>query len=85
MSTNLYLVSLSLPFVTLLLIFGMRYFSVIRQAQLRYANDEAHRRLAEQAATAQAETASALHSITSTLTDVNDRLMKVEKVLKGIE
>jgi hypothetical protein len=85
MSTSIYLLSLCLPLGTLLLIFGMRYFSAVQQAKARLANDDAYRQVAEKAVTTQSENANALASIQSALADVRTRLTAIEKVLKEVE
>ena len=85
MSTSIYLLSLCLPLGTLLLIFGMRYFSAVQQANARLANDDAYRQVAEKAVTTQSENANALASIQSALADVRTRLTAIEKVLKEVE
>jgi hypothetical protein len=85
MTELLYLLTLCLPLGTILVVFGMRYFSAIQQAKARLANDDAYRRIAETAATAQTETAAALSSIGTALTDVRTRLAAVEKILKEVE
>jgi hypothetical protein len=41
MSTPIYIFTALLPFVTALLIFGMRYLAQIQQAKARGASDEA--------------------------------------------
>lgn len=85
MSDFIYLLSMGLLFGTILLVFGMRYFSAMQQSKARLANDGAYRQIAAQAATAQAETATALSSIGATLADVQSRLTAVEKILKEVE
>jgi uncharacterized membrane protein len=85
MSTSIYLLSLCLPLGTLLLIFGMRYFSAVQQAKARLANDDAYRQVAEKAVATQSENATALVSIQSALADVRTRLTAIEKVLKEVE
>jgi hypothetical protein len=85
MSETIYLLTLSLPLGTLLLVFGMRAFAAVQQAKARLANDEAYRQLAERAASAQAAAASALASIDANLAEVKARLAAVEKVLKEVE
>jgi len=85
MSEHLYLISICLPLGTILLVFAMRSLSAVRQAQARVANDGAYRQLAEKAADAQAETATALAAIQTALADVRTRLAAVEKVLKDVE
>ena len=85
MSEHLYLLTICLPLGTILLVFGMRYFSAIQQAKARLAHDEAYRRIAEQAVAAQSENAIALSSIQAVLSDVRTRLTAVEKILKEVE
>ena len=85
MSENLYLLTICLPLATILLVFGMRYFSAVQQAKARLASDTAYRQIAAQAASAQADTALALTSIDATLTDLKARLTGVEKILKAVE
>ncbi|HLZ65854.1 MAG TPA: hypothetical protein VKQ29_06460 [Aliidongia sp.] len=85
MSEHLYLLTICLPLVTILLVFGMRYFSAIQQAKARLAGEDAYRRIAEQAVAAQAENATALAAIQAVLADVSTRLIAVEKILKEVE
>jgi len=84
MSAPIYLTTLGICFGTVLLVFGMRYLSVIAQAKYRYANDEAYRQLAQQVLHAQAETAATLKALQATLGEVNARLVTVETVLKEV-
>lgn len=84
MSGSMYLFTICLPFATLLLIFGMRYSSTIKQAKLRFANEEAYRQLAEKAVAGQAETAAALASIAESLADLKTRVGAIENVLKEV-
>lgn len=85
MSEKMYLLSICLPLATILLVFGMRYFSAVQQAKYRFANDEAYRQIAEKAVAAQVEVASALTSIDAALTEVKTQLTAVDKVLKQID
>lgn len=85
MTTTLYLLTLCLPLGTILLVFGMRYVSAVRQAKARLANDGDYRQIADKAAAAEAETATALSSIQATLEEVRSRLTAVEKILKEVE
>ena len=85
MSASIYLLTLCLPLGTILLVFGMRYFSAIQQARARLANDDAYRQIAEKAAAAQSETASALSAIQASLAEMKTRLGAVEKILKEVE
>ena len=85
MTTFLYVLTLCLPLATVLLVFGMRYRSAIREAQARLANDGAYRDIAEKAVATQSDTAAALSAIQSALADVRTRLASVEKILKDVE
>lgn len=85
MSERVYLLTIFLPFGAALIIFGMKYYAAIQQAKARLASDEAYRQLAEQAATAQAETAATLVSMNAMLGDVKARLAVVEKILREVE
>ncbi len=85
MSEHIYLLSLGLLFGTILLIFGMKYFSALRQARVRAMNEDVYRVLAEKAVTAQSENAASLSSIQTELTQINTRLTAVEKILKAVE
>lgn len=85
MSEKVYLLSLSMPLLTILIVFGMRYLSAVLQARARLASDGAYRELAEKAAASQAATAAALASIDAALADVKSRLAGVEKVLKEVD
>jgi hypothetical protein len=85
MSGLFYLLTLCLPLATVLIVFGMRYLAAVQQARARLANDDAYRRIAEQAAASQTETAGALASIEASLTDVRTRLASVEKILKDVQ
>jgi predicted negative regulator of RcsB-dependent stress response len=85
MSEYLYLLTLCLPLGTVLLVFGMRYFSAVQQAKIRLASDEAYRQIAEKAVAAESGNATALSSIQAALADVRARLSAIEKILKEVE
>lgn len=84
MSEPVYLISIGAFCLTILLVFGMRYLSVIAQAKYRHVNDEAYRHLSQQALDAQAQTAATLKALQATLAEVNGRLVAVEHVLKEV-
>ena len=73
-----------LAFATILMIFGMKYFSVARQARLRSAGDSAYRALAEKAAAAEAASAAALASLQADLAEMKTKLASVERVLSEV-
>ncbi|MDM5177436.1 hypothetical protein PO883_09560 [Massilia sp. DJPM01] len=85
MSEHVFLITIGLPLVTVLLIFGMKYVAAIAQAKARLASDEAYRQLATQAAAAQSETAAALAAIGGHLAEVKTRVAAVEKMLRDVE
>lgn len=74
MSTPIYIFTALLPFVTALLIFGMRYVAQIQQAKARLAGDEAYRQLVEKVAGEQA----------TALAAIETRLSAIEKILKDV-
>jgi len=85
MSEKIFLLTIGLPLLTILLVFGMKYVAAIAQAKARLAGDEAFRQIAAQAAGAQAETASALAAMAVAMGELKTRLASVEKMLKEVE
>ena len=85
MTELLYLLTICLPLATVLLVFGMRYFSAIQQARARLANDDAYRQLAETASATQSRIAASLSVMETALSDVRARLAAVETILKAVE
>jgi hypothetical protein len=71
-----------LTLLTIVAVFGMRYFSAARQAAARLAGDADHRMLANQATAAQAESTA---SLKAELAEIRTRLASIEKVLKQVE
>ena len=84
MSDWLYLTSLSMFFGTVLAVFGIVAFALMQRARARLANDGAYRQIAETAASAAAETASALAVIRAALADTSARLGNIEAILKDV-
>jgi hypothetical protein len=84
MSTANYLITISVFFGTILVIFAMKYFSAAFAARSRMRADEAYRVLAEKAAAAEAENGAALAAIRSDLASVSASLAAIEKVLKQV-
>jgi hypothetical protein len=85
MSITQYLIFVSPLVVTILVVFGMKYFSAISQARARLANDQLYRALAEKSVTAQAENQAALATIRAELARVGASLATVEKILQQVE
>jgi hypothetical protein len=80
-----YLIFVAPLVVTVLVVFGMKYFSAMFQARARIANDALYRALAEKAVSAQAENQAALVAIRSDLTRFASSLASVEKILQQVE
>jgi Tfp pilus assembly protein PilO len=85
MHTSIYLLTLGLPLLTVLLVFGMKYFAAVQQARSRLAQDEAYRQLAAQAAQSQAEMTAQLAALGATLARLESRTASVEQILKQVE
>lgn len=85
MSESIYLISLGALFGTPLLIFGMKYVSAAYQARAHIQGDDAYRKLAADAVTAQAGNAATLSAIQSELAQIGTRVSAVEKILKEVE
>ena len=85
MSETVYLLTICLPLGTILLVFGLKYFSAAFQARSRLASESAYRELAEKAVTVQSDNAASLSSIQAELAQIRIRLAAVEKILKEVE
>ncbi len=85
MTTTLYLLTLVLPLGTILIVFGVRYWSAVQQAKARLANDDAYRQLAETASSAQSRIATSLAAVEANLSDVRTRMAAMEAILKAVE
>ena len=85
MTATFYLLTLTLPLATILIVFGVRYYAIVQQAKARLANDDAYRQLAETASTAQSQTATSLAAMETALSDLRTRLAAVETILKAVE
>jgi hypothetical protein len=85
MSEHVYLLTICLPLLAALIIFAMRYASQVLTARAAFAQDEAYRQLAIQAAGAQAEATATLIAIETRLAELAGRMGAVEKVLKDVE
>jgi hypothetical protein len=85
MTATEYLIFVSPLVVTIVVVFGMKYFSALFQARARLANDALYRTLAEKAVAAQSENQAALAAIRSDLTRFASSLASVEKILQQVE
>ncbi len=85
MTVILYLLTLVLPLVTILIVFGLRSYAAVQQAKARQANDDAYRQLAQNVATVQAQIATTLAAMETSLSDLRARQSAVEAILKAVE
>jgi Tfp pilus assembly protein PilO len=85
MSEHIYLLTIALPLWTILLVFGMKYFTAFQQARQRLGDDQAYREISERAVAAQSRTAASLVSIQDALDELKTRVTSVEKILKEVE
>jgi hypothetical protein len=85
MSKDVYLLTLCLPLLTVLLVVAIKHVSAVLQARARFAQDDAYRQLAAQAARSQAETAAQLSALNATLASLDARTAGVERILKQVE
>jgi len=79
-----YLLTLILPLVTILIVFGMKYWSAAKQARATQASEDAYRALAERSAAAQQDSASALAAIRADVAKLTESLAAVENILKQV-
>ena len=75
MSEKVFLMMISLPLITVLLIFAMRYFAAVQQAKVRVAADQADR----------LNTEKTLAAMAATLDDVKLRVTSIEKMLREVD
>jgi hypothetical protein len=74
-----------LGLVTILLVFGMKYFSAGRQTRMRLVGETVYRELAEKGMAAQAASATSIAAIQADLVEVKTKLVAIEKVLREVE
>lgn len=84
MPVPIYLLSLFMLFGTILAVFGLKYWSAARQARAQSEIENAYRKLAADAVTAQSGNAASLSAIQSELAEIKTRLGAVEKILKEV-
>jgi len=82
---NTFLLVTILLFVTILLIFGMKYFTAVRQAKGQFTSETALHVLTAKVTALQGEATAALASVRTELADIKSRLASVEKILKEVE
>jgi hypothetical protein len=84
MSTPVFFSAFGLLLGTVLLIFAMRYASILLTARARAAAEGAYQALAEKAVAVQAQNEAALASIRAELAAISASLASVEKILKQV-
>lgn len=85
MSERIYLITIALPFGTVLIVFAMKYLAAARQAHARILSADAYRSFAESAAASQAQTTALLASMQAELVRIGSRLGAVETMLRQVE
>lgn len=70
MPEHIYLLTICLPLGTILLVFGMRYLAVVRQAKAKLNHDQAFRDLVDRNQAA--------------LSEIKARLEGIEKILRDV-
>jgi hypothetical protein len=85
MTTAEYLIFWCPIVLTILIVFGMKYFSAAFQARARLANDTLYRELAEKTAAAQSENQATLSEIRAELATVATSVAAVAKILHQVE
>jgi signal transduction histidine kinase len=83
--TTTFLLVTILVLVVILLIFGMKYFSAARTAHLKITSEDAYRDLADRVVKVQEESVLALSDLKESVKLVEDRLGRIEKLLKEVE
>jgi Tfp pilus assembly protein PilO len=74
----------ALVLLTIVLVFGMKYFSAARQAKALVDNHDAYRKLAENATIAQSTSAASLSALQSDAAEMKSRLASIEKMLREV-
>jgi len=84
MSELIYLITLAAVVGTPLAIFAMKYWSATQAARAQGEIQDAYRKLAADAVTAQSGNAATLSAIQSELAEIKTRVAGVEKILKEV-
>jgi Tfp pilus assembly protein PilO len=82
---NTFLLITILALVTVLLVFGMKYFSAARSGHARANSEEAYRELADRAVSLQAANAASLAAVQTDFSEMKIRLAAIEKLLREVE
>jgi hypothetical protein len=85
MSEHVYFLTIGMFLGTVLIVFAMRYYSVVQQARARLMHEDSYRTIAAQAVENHAATAAAVSSIQTSLADIAARIVTIERVLKEVD
>jgi len=73
-----------LALATILLVFGMKYFSAAKQSRAGAASESVWREIAAKAEAAQTSSAAALAALQADVADMKGKLASIEKVLREV-
>jgi hypothetical protein len=79
-----YLLTLILPLVTILIVFGMKYWAAAVQSRAAKFGEDAYRALAEKAVAAQQSNATAPSAIQVEVAKLSGSLSRVENILSQV-
>ncbi|HEX5258211.1 MAG TPA: hypothetical protein VFW35_05455 [Sphingomicrobium sp.] len=79
-----YLLTLILPLVTILIVFGMKYWSEAVHSRASKFGEEAYRALSEKAVAAQQDNVAVLSAIRADVAKLSGTLATVENILKQV-
>ena len=74
-----------LALVTILLVFGMKYFSAARRDNARVTREDIYRELAEKAVSVQSASAASVAAVQADFSEMKIRLTAIEKLLREVE
>jgi Tfp pilus assembly protein PilO len=74
----------ALVLLTIVLVFGMKYFSAARQTKALVDNQDAYRKLCESVTIAQSSGAASLSALQSDAAEMKSRLASIEKMLREV-
>ena len=73
-----------LVLLTIVFVFGMKYFSAARQTKVLVNDQAAYRKLAEIAAAAESASAASLAALRSDFAEMKSRMASIEKILSEV-
>jgi hypothetical protein len=84
MVNTIYLLTLILPLVTILIVFGMKYWSLAVQSRAMKSGEEAYRVLSEKTVVAQQGNANSLEAIRADVVKLTESVRAIESILKQV-